>query len=173
MSLTKTGTGWLESGQLKVGDKLVAVAVDFISPELTRGTIYEVFPSSGRSSLAIKTDKGILVNLGAYSITTFYKKESTMVDWSKPLEVVGWGPMLYVGTAAGGYAVVETTGGVLHKVDYKTGRMLSVGVRRSYTVTNVKEPWEVAYDQFENSMDSLTEKAYFKQVFELGRSWDR
>jgi hypothetical protein len=96
-----------------------------------------------------------------------------MVDWSKPLEVVGWGPMLYVGIAAGGYAVVETTGGVLHKVDYKTGRMLSVGVGHSYTVTNAKEPWEVAFKESKVRDSFMMERDYFKYVFELGRSWDQ
>jgi hypothetical protein len=162
MSLTKTGTGWLESRQLKVGDKLVAVDVIKESPELTRGTIYEVFPSSGRSSLAIKTDKGNLANLGAYSITTFYKKESTMVDWSKPIKVSNWNLFLkFLGTI-NDLAFIETVHGTIYKADVKTGVVYGIS---NAVVTNQLEPWEEAWlreDRY--GYDTQT----YKEVFRLG-----
>ncbi len=99
-------------------------------------------------------------------------KETKMptVDLSKPLTVVGWCDFFYIGKDKKGQLVIESDGGILHRVDPKTLQVAcSTG---SYYLTNKLEPWEEAFlsrTSFRSKF--MTEEEYFKHVFELGRSW--
>jgi hypothetical protein len=103
---------------------------------------------------------------------TFEKETKPMVDLTKPLTVKDWGDFHYIGKNRQGELVVESAGGVMHRVSPNTFRILSTTSSRSYYLENKLEPWEEAFLSHTSFRSKfMTEEEYFKHVFELGRSW--
>jgi hypothetical protein len=102
-------------------------------------------------------------------------KEETkqMVDLTKPLTVKDWGDFHYIGKNRQGELVVESAGGVMHRVSATTFRFLTTADRENHYLENKLEPWEQAWKEAKCRDSYLMEKEYFKYVFELGRSWKK
>lgn len=94
------------------------------------------------------------------------------VDWNKPLVVNNFlnKEVKLVGSTLLGDKILETKNGTLFKASAHSGRILD---NRDFYVTNRVEPWEEAWKTFDQNPMYLSEKEYFKKIFELGRSWDK
>jgi hypothetical protein len=94
-----------------------------------------------------------------------------MIDWSKPLVVKNFNNInvTLVGTTLGGNVIIKNSSGTLIEVEADTGRILD---HRNFFVTNYKEPWREAFEQYcIEEEDDGTEEYIFKRGFELGRNW--
>jgi hypothetical protein len=94
-----------------------------------------------------------------------------MIDWTKPLQANGFSTkaVTLVGEATDGSKLIEIYNKVIHRVSPYTGRI--EGPVERY-VTNVKEPWEKAWELYKTpSYYYKNEEDWFKEVFELGRTW--
>ena len=105
---------------------------------------------------------------------TLFEKESTMIDWKKPLQLEGLGmaplPCKFVTVSLkGDKNIVETADGTIYAVYKNTGCVQ--GQLGHIRVTNAKEPWEVAfadYKQKQKDYKDPTEESIFEAGYQAG-----
>lgn len=93
------------------------------------------------------------------------------IDWEKPLECKSFAghTVDFIGFTPDGFdAVVQSQRGTLYKANRLTGFVVSGTCR----IQNKKEDWEVAWELYNTpSYYYKNEEDWFKEVFELGRTW--
>jgi hypothetical protein len=163
----RTGREWLNSGELRVGDTLIAT----VSSERFSIRVNEEFKvtKNYREELSIVT-RFLTVALHRLNITTFKRKATMTLDWNRPLFVEKFSnpQVTKVGTAKDGLVVIENCQGNLYKANPATGVLtLDPGL----VVTNRDEPWRQAYNRFSGNWNHKTQETWFREIFELGRTW--
>jgi hypothetical protein len=94
-----------------------------------------------------------------------------MVDWTKPLQCKNFNPnrVYFIGfTPDGDYAVIQTQGETLYKVDVKTEYLLGYTTAYQYKVTNCKTPEQEAWESFSNNSDYYLHPFSPEKLFKAG-----
>ncbi len=164
---TRTGREWLNSGELRVRDTLVAVT----SSESFSIRANEEFTvtKNHHGELSIVTRSGSLL-LHCFDVTLFKRKAIMTLDWNRPLFVEQFSTpqVTKVGITKDGLIVIENWSGILYKANPTTG-VLSLDF--DLVVTNRDEPWRQAYSRYNCNWNHKSEETLFREIFELGRSW--
>jgi hypothetical protein len=98
-----------------------------------------------------------------------------MIDWSKPVYLNNK-EVYYISDSywESGKVIVEHPNLGVLRVDRLTGKhkVYTPNGHIEYTVYNKQEPWEEAYKKIGTRMFRPS-KEDFKEIFELGRSWNQ
>jgi hypothetical protein len=163
MSKIKTGQEWAKQPDIKGKTLVLVESVGFSK------YIGKEFVVSDFNRIYLGHPDGC--HLYNYNHSKFKLKETDMIDWRKPLQIEATGqasvPCKFVtASLRGDRNIVETEDGNVFAVCKITGFVH--GRIGCFRVANVKEPWEVAWEDYIKELDASyggLEMSVFKAGF--------